>query len=81
MTKRQERQLELAEVRMLRFSLGVTRKDKIRNEHIRRTLKVDMLGQKVRQSMLRLYGHVKRRDDDYVCRKALGVVCQEMRKT
>ena len=71
MTRRQEKQLEVAEMRMLRFSLGVTRKDKIRNEFIRGTLKVDRIGQKVRQSRLRWYGHVKRRDEDYVGRKVL----------
>ena len=30
-TKRQEAQMEVAELKMLRFSLGVTRMDKIRN--------------------------------------------------
>ena len=33
MTKKQERQLEVAEKRMPRYFLGVTRKDRIRNEH------------------------------------------------
>ena len=37
----------------VKVSLRVTRKDKIRNEHIRGTLKVDRFGQKVRQSRLR----------------------------
>ena len=32
LTKRHESEIEVAELRMLRFSLGVTRKDKIRNE-------------------------------------------------
>ena len=34
LTKRQEAQMEVAELKMLRLSLGVTRKDKIRNEYI-----------------------------------------------
>ena len=34
MTKRQEAELEVAELKMLRFSLGVTRMDMIRNEYI-----------------------------------------------
>ena len=38
------------------------------SEHIRRALKVDRFGQKVRQSKLVLCGHVKRRDDDVVGR-------------
>ena len=35
--ERQEAELEVAEVKMLRFSLGVTRMDRIRNEDIRGT--------------------------------------------
>ena len=37
MSKRQEAELEVAELKMLRFSLGVTRMDRIRNEVIRGT--------------------------------------------
>ena len=32
LTKRQEAEMEVEELKMLRFSLGVTRMDKIRNE-------------------------------------------------
>ena len=35
LTKRQEAEMEVAELKMLRFLLGVTRMDKIRNEYIR----------------------------------------------
>ena len=35
LTKRQEADMEVAELKMLQFSLGVTRMDKIRNEYIR----------------------------------------------
>ena len=50
MTKGPERQLKyLAEMRMLRFSQGMRRKDKNINEQVRVTLKVDKFGQKVRQ--------------------------------
>ena len=35
LTKRQEAEMEVAELKMLRFSLGVTRMDKIRNEYIK----------------------------------------------
>ena len=34
LTKRQEAEMEVAELNMLRFSLGVTRMDKIRNGYI-----------------------------------------------
>ena len=62
--------MEVAEMKMLRFAMGVTRKDKIRNEHIRSTVKVERLGIKMREGRLRWYGHVIR-DQEYVGRKRI----------
>ncbi|KAK3515915.1 hypothetical protein QTP86_020657 [Hemibagrus guttatus] len=61
--KRQESELEVAELKMLRFSLGVTRLDRIRNEYIRWTAHVVRLGDKVREARLRWFGHVQRREN------------------
>ncbi|KAK3560783.1 hypothetical protein QTP86_019476 [Hemibagrus guttatus] len=61
--KRQESELEVAELKMLRFSLGVTRLDRIRNEYIRGTAHVGRLGDKVREARLRWFGHVQRREN------------------
>ncbi|KAK3543019.1 hypothetical protein QTP70_008706 [Hemibagrus guttatus] len=61
--KRQESELEVAELKMLRFSLGVTRLDRIRNEYIRGTAHVGHLGNKVREARLRWFGHVQRREN------------------
>ncbi|KAK3519762.1 hypothetical protein QTP70_003903 [Hemibagrus guttatus] len=60
--KRQESELEVAELKMLRFSLGVTSLDRIRNEYIRGTAHVGRLGDKVREARLRWFGHVQRRE-------------------
>ncbi|KAK3537433.1 hypothetical protein QTP70_009980 [Hemibagrus guttatus] len=60
--KRQESELEVEELKMLRFSLGVTRLDRIRNEYIRGTAHVGRLGDKVRETRLRWFGHVQRRE-------------------
>ena len=65
-TKKQVEEMEVAEMKMLRFAMGVTRKDKIRNEYIRSTVKVERLGMKMREGRLRWYGHVMRRDQEYV---------------
>ena len=43
-TKKQIEEMEVAEMKMLRFAMGVTRNDKIRNKHIRSTVKVERLG-------------------------------------
>ena len=64
LTKRQEAE-------MLRFSLVVTRMDKIRNEYIRGTAQVGRFGEKTREAMLRWYGHLRRKDDGYIGRRML----------
>ncbi|KAI5109063.1 hypothetical protein C0J45_0460, partial [Silurus meridionalis] len=69
--KRQEVELEKAELKMLRFSLGVTKMDKIRNEFIRGTAHVGGFGDKVREARLRWFGHVQRRDMNYIGRRML----------
>ena len=70
-TKKQVEEMEVAEMKMLRFAMGVTRKDKIRNESIRSTVKVERLGMKMRQGRLRWYGHVMRKDQEYVGKKMM----------
>ncbi|KAK3514499.1 hypothetical protein QTP70_018669 [Hemibagrus guttatus] len=71
--KRQESELEVAELKMLRFSLGVTRLDRIRNEYIRGTADVRHLGDKVRETRLRWFGHVQRRESEYIGRRMLDM--------
>ncbi|KAF7655665.1 hypothetical protein LDENG_00052730 [Lucifuga dentata] len=56
---------------MLRFSLGVTRMDRIRNEYIRGTAHVRCFGDKVREARLRWFGHVQRRDSEHIGRRML----------
>ena len=70
-TKKQVEEMEVAEMKMLRFAMGVTRKNKIRNEYIRSTVKVERLGMKMREGRPRWYGHVMRRDQKYVGRKMM----------
>ena len=70
-TKKQVEEMEVAEIKMLRFAMGVTRKDKIRNKHIRSTVKVEQLGMKMSEGRLRWYGHVMRRDQEYVGKKMM----------
>ncbi|KAL1448427.1 hypothetical protein WDU94_003661 [Cyamophila willieti] len=61
-----EKKLEVAEMRMLRWSCGVTRLDRIRNEVIRNKLRVTEVTKKIQERRLQWYGHVMRRDEDYV---------------
>ena len=69
-TKSHVDELETAEMSMLRFSLGVTRLDKIRNERIRGTVHIEKISEKVREARLRWFGHVMRREN-YLGKKLL----------
>ena len=70
--------MEVAELKMLRFSLGVTRMDKIRNEYIKGTAQVGRFGEKTREA--RWYGHVRRKDDGYIGRRMLRMELPGKRK-
>ena len=61
-----ESRIEVNEMRMLRWMCGVTRKDKIRNEHIRGTTKVVQASRKITERRLKWYGHVMRMEEDHV---------------
>ncbi|KAI5086421.1 hypothetical protein C0J45_24008, partial [Silurus meridionalis] len=66
LSKRQEVELEVAELKMLRCSLGLTTMDRIRNEFNKETDYVGCYGDKVRETRLRWFGHVQRRDMGYI---------------
>ncbi|KAI5619625.1 hypothetical protein C0J50_21022, partial [Silurus asotus] len=68
------------ELKKLRFSLGVTRMDRIRNEFNKRTTHVRHFGDKMREARLRLFGHVQRRDIGYVGSRMLRRELQGRRK-
>ena len=80
-TKKQVEEMEVAEIKILRFAMGVTRNVKIRNEYIRSTVKVERLGMKMREGRLRWYGHVMRRDQEYLGRRMMEMELPEKRET
>ena len=58
-TKKQVEEVEIAEMKMLRFAMGVTKdkkRQKNRNEFIRGTIKVERIGMKMKEGRLRWYG-------------------------
>ena len=46
--------------------MGVTRKNRIKNEYVIGTAKISKLENKLRNARLRWYGHVKRREEGYL---------------
>ncbi|XP_063625257.1 uncharacterized protein LOC134796993 [Cydia splendana] len=65
--------LHTTEMRMLRWSAGVTMMDKIRNVYIRGSFKVAPITEKLTEKRLRWYGHVQRRPVDYMVKVALDI--------
>lgn len=68
-----KRQEEVAEMKMLSFSFGLTRVGRLRHEDIRGTWRQHFrcFGDKVREASLRWFGHIQRSDSDYTRRKML----------
>ena len=52
---------------------GVSKLDRIRNERIRGTERVGEISKKVQESRLKLYGHVLRREEEYVGKRVMGM--------
>ena len=65
-TRGQEARLEVNEMRMLRWMCGVTRRDKIRHEHIRGTTRVVQASKKITGKQLKWYSHVMRNNEKNV---------------
>ena len=64
LNKRDEKRLEVTEINMLRRMLGVTRRDRLRNEEVReRTGMQENIVKVVERSKIRWYGHVMRKGE------------------
>ena len=50
------------------------KKNKMKNENVRGTVKIAKLGDKLRGTRLRWYEHVKRREDGYVGKRIMEMV-------
>ena len=76
-TKREEERINVNEMRMLRWSCGVTRRDKVPNKNIRGSVKVTEVRKKIMERRLMWYGHVERREDDHYLKRVVNMEIQE----
>jgi hypothetical protein len=67
--------MNVAEMRMLRWFCGHTRRDRIRNDDIRDKVGVAPIEEKLVQHRLRCYGHVQRRPSDAPVR--IGILSRD----
>ena len=81
MNKVHEKKVDVAQMRMLRWMCGVTRKDKIQNELIRGTVKVAQISSKMQERRLNWYGYVMRTDENYVGRRGMTMDVEGRRGT
>ena len=58
----------------------MTRRDKIRNEHIRGTTRLVQASKKITKKRLKWYGHVKRMKEEHIVRRMLDVEIPGKRK-
>ena len=72
-TRGQEARREVNEMRMLRWMCGVTRRDMIRNEHIRGATRVVKASKKITEKRLKWYGHVRRMKEEHNIERILDV--------
>ena len=64
-------QLSIAEMRMLRWFCGHTRRDRVRNEVIRDRVGVAPIEEKLTQHQLRWFGHFQRRPPEALVRNGV----------
>jgi len=72
LTVTQKKKLEAAHHRFQRRLLGITWRDKICNEEIRRQTRLKTLELIIKQRRLRWFGHVLRMDDDRIPKQAIS---------
>ena len=78
--KKDENRLHVAEMRMLRWIRGKTRKDHVRNQIIPEDAKMCQMSTFLRQKRLNLYRHIRRREEDNLSRKIMDMVVPGKRR-
>ena len=75
-----KRKIATTEMRMLRGILGVSRREHMRNEDIRRILHITPIDEVMRGGSLRWYGHVQRREANNVTRSVINLAIPGARR-
>ncbi|KAI5754231.1 hypothetical protein M8J77_006965 [Diaphorina citri] len=79
MRKKDKSRIQAAEMKFLRSIAGKTRRDRIRNDDIRRMLQMESLEERMRKGRLRWYGHMKRMNCERLPKKMYEMRMEGMR--
>ena len=72
--------MSVADMRILRWMCGNTRRDKMRNEDVRIKIGVAPIGEKMRENLLRWFGHVRRRPTDASVQRAERIKLEQVKR-
>ena len=81
--KVQEKKLDVAEMKMLRWACGhvvIPGWTKIENREIWEKMKTTEVHRKIQKKRLRWYGHILRREKDHVARRVLDMIVEGGRR-
>ena len=78
--KKHVQQMNVAEMRMLRWMCHKTRKDRIRNDYFRNHLGIAPIEEKIRENRLRWFGHIERRPTTTPVRKVSFIIEEDFRR-
>lgn len=78
-SKRQQQKIVACEMRCLRKSLNKTRRDKIRNEEIRKTISIQPVMHFIEKQRMKWFGHLVRMNQDDIPARIYNSRCSEPR--
>ena len=82
LNKSMVKKMDVAEMKLLRWEIGLTRREKIWNEVVRGKLGVREVSAKAKENRLWWYGHVRRREESYAGRRVkIEMPGKRMRQT
>ena len=79
-TSNHVKKVQVAEMKMCRWAYGFTRMDHVRNEDVLDEVEVEAISVRCQKSRFRWCGHIKRREQQNVCRCTLEAMPPTRRK-